>query len=183
MHRRKIVRIIATCLAATLVTLGSVSAQDQTSTAPDAVDLKDINIKIVEALYITELRGVKGSFKQKQPEKYRGLVLIVELEKPAGSALTLYAQDFSLHYYYGKESSDVAPCQGISGFSTTKDTDRPMAFDAQGRQASQTGVATTGADTVYVDLFFDFLEPDTREFHLLLAQPVIIPYATSGWTK
>jgi len=166
---------------ALVLALGLFAVPAAAGEAPGVADLGKTRFRMVDVLFVKELQATNASFKQKNPDKFRGMLLTVEVKKPAGQALTLYAQDFSLHYYYAGTKFDVAPCQGISAFSTTKDADRALRLSAQCRLSSNTGAATMRADTVYVDLFFDFFEPDTSELHLLIGQPVGMGFKTRGW--
>jgi len=147
--------------------------------APHSIDLGRTSFKIVEINFLRELDAVNANFKQSS-DRYRGIVITLEVKKQRSQPLKLYIQDFSLHYYYG-ESSDVAPCLGISGFSSDVAVDRPMYLSKSGRHSSETGVATSKAETVYVDLFFGSMESNTSELHLLVAQPHVPPYTTRGW--
>lgn len=183
MNIRRAGRILSMCMLLTSFAATSVLADKLTTTAPDSVDLNSVKFKIVGAYFVDTLQGVNAKWRDTSDGKYRGLVLTVEVKKPAQKALSLHANDFSLHYYYGKDSTDVSPCHGVSGFSTVKGVDRPMKLSQTGRVASETGAATSSADTVYVDLFFQGFEPNTRELHLLMAQPCAAPFSTSGWKK
>jgi len=157
------------------------AASAQAGTAPGVLDLKKVKIEIVGATFVKELTGVNNAvFKESNPSKYRGLVLTLKVQKPAGEELTLYCQDLVLHYRYG-DKSDVARCYGISAFSVGNDVDRPMFLSPQGLASSSTGAATTKASVVYVDLFFQNMEPDTSELHLFVAQPIGASYKTDGW--
>jgi|GEM_PF-2303363 len=149
--------------------------------APGCFELQQARFKIVDVQFVAKLTGTDARFEQSQPDKYRGIVVTLQVTKPAGEPLTLYAQDFSLHYRFG-DGFDVAPCQGISGFSRDHDVDRPMYLSASGRRSSSAGTSTRKASTVYIDLFFDGMEPTTSELHVLLAQPIMSSFTTGGWT-
>ena len=181
-------RFIVALLLVVLLTLGiavTTSAQHvEQKNAPDVLDLDRVGLRIVDVFYAKELKGVNASYEQKSPEKYRAILVTVEVTKPAGEELTLYAQDFSLHYYYtdeGETESDIAPCQGISVYSTSLKVDRPLYLSRQGRKSSTTGTASTKEETIYVDLFFDYFEPTTSEIYLMVARPVVAPFKTEGW--
>ena len=147
---------------------------------PLALQSRDVKIEIVDATFVRKLEGVSTKFEESQPDKFRGLVLTVKVKKPAGSGLTFVAQDFTLHYRYG-QSSDVAKCFGLSSFSVDKNVDRPMSLWTHGIGRSSTGLATTKAETLFIDLFFQYMEPETSELHLLVAQPLAKSFQTSGW--
>jgi len=153
----------------------------RTGSAPGALDLRNLRIEVLKTRFVRELTAANASYRQPRPDKFRGLLLTVRIRKPRGRALTLYTQDFSVHYTYAGAKFDVAPCQGISAFSTRRSADRPLRLSAQCRLSSSTGAAAMRADTVYVDLFFDFFERDTSELHLLVGRPVGAPLKTSGW--
>jgi hypothetical protein len=110
------------------------------------------------------------------------MVLTVKITKPAGEELTLPCQDLVLHYRFGQKS-DVARCYGISAFSTDQGVDRAMRLSAQGNFSSSTGVATTKSGTVFVDIFYQYMEPETHELYLTIAQPVGAYFETPGWKK
>ena len=175
----------ATVLAITCVCLlanckFSHSQTNTSSDVPGAVDRGRISAKVVEVKYVTQLEGVNARYKQDKPEMYRGLVLTLEVTKPAGEELKLYAQDFSPHYAY-EGGFDIAPCQGISTFSTEKEADRPFILSTAGRGCASTGTTTTRACKLYVDLFFDMMESSTRKLHLMLARPASPAFETRGW--
>jgi len=153
----------------------------RTRSAPGALDLRNLNIEVVGTRFVKELTAANASYRQPRPDKFRGLLLTVRIRKPRGRALILYTQDFSVHYTYAGTKFDVAPCQGISAFSTRRTANRPLRLSAQCRLSSSTDAAAMRADTVYVDLFFDFFERDTSELHLVVGRPVGAPLKTSGW--
>ncbi len=149
-------------------------------TAPKELDLSELEFDIVDAHFVDEMQGLNATFTESQPDKYRGLVLTIEIEKPAGEELTVYVQDLVLHYTYG-DVEEITPCWGISVFSADKNVDRPMYLYTAGIGGSTTGLATTDEDVVFADLFFQFMEPDTEELHLFVAQPVGASYTCDGW--
>ena len=156
-------------------------AQDQGNTiAPQVFDSSKVKIEIVGALFVKELKGVNASFNQARTDMYRGLVLMLKITKPAGEALTVNAQDMVLHYRYGTRS-DVAKCSGVSTFSVDESVDRPMNLFSMGLGGATTGVPTAKASVAYIDLFFQNMEPDTADVHLLVAQPIGVSFKTNGW--
>jgi hypothetical protein len=170
-----------------LVAMGSLlalSARSQSKyaevRAPDVLDVGRLDISIVDAVFVKKLDAVNAQFEESKPDTFHGLVLTLKVEKPADDPLTLYGQDLSLHYRHG-EKTDVLPCQGVSGFSSSLEVDRPMQLSQSGYVSSTTGVQTRKADAVYVDVFFQYLEPDTTDVHLLVAQPVGASFETDGW--
>mgnify|MGYP001047854635 CR=1 FL=1 len=149
--------------------------------APDVINLVKVKIQLVSDVFVKELKGVNASFAMgEDARKYRGLILTLKVEKPAGESVTLNAQDLVLHYRYG-EKSDIAPCNGVSAFSVQRDLDRPMRLFRRGRGGSSTGASTIRATEVYVDLFFQYMEPDTSDLHLLVAQPIGASFKSKGW--
>jgi len=148
---------------------------------PDALDVTKAKFQIVGATFVTKVQGANATrFEESQLDKFRGLILTVQVTKPAGEELTLFAQDFVLHYRFG-DKTDVARCQGLSGFSGQMDVDRPMSLFANGIGRTTTGLSTTKLDTMYLDLFFQFMEPNTSDIHLFVAQPTGAWFQTNGW--
>lgn len=148
---------------------------------PGLLDLEGVTMEIVGAHFVKYYEGVNAVFEETEPETYRGLLLTVRIEKPAGRALTLHYPDVSLHYNWG-DDYDVAPCNGISAFSTELQTDRPMTFSASGWGKATTGIATTDAEVVYVDFFFQNMEAETSDLYICIGQPQAGPFKTEGWT-
>lgn len=136
--------------------------------------------KVIGAHFVEEYQGINEKFETNDAAKFRGVILTVEVKKYPDEVLTLFAPDFSLHYYYG-DSFDVVQCYGISGFSTARDTDRPMTFFGAGYGKAATGMATTKGKKVYVDLFFRDLEPTISNLYLFMGTPVGKPFASGGW--
>jgi hypothetical protein len=146
---------------------------------PLAFPANDVSLRIVGATFVTKLEGMTNRFEESEPDEYRGLVLTVEVRKPAGEEVTFIGQDFTLHYRYG-DSSDVSPCNGLSTFSAEKDVDRQMKlFRRVGRVT--TGLSTTQAEIVYVDMFFQYMEAETSDLYLFVAQDSGASFRTSGW--
>lgn len=148
---------------------------------PYLLSADDVKFEIVGASFVAKLQGLTNRFEENDLDKYRGLVVTVKITKPADEELTLVAQDLTLHYHFG-ESADVSRCQGISTFTKEKDVDRIMRFYNNVGSAT-TGTATTKLTTIYVDLFFQYMEPNTSDIHLFVARPADASYQTSGWDK
>ncbi|HEX9933738.1 MAG TPA: hypothetical protein VGB38_00975 [bacterium] len=161
----------------------SVTGQTGQRPAPSLVNLQEVSFRMISHTFITELDASNATYKMTQPDEYRGIVVTVEVKKPAGKALTLYMQDFCVHYNYGESDSDISPCKGISAFSTSQDVDRPMTLRNTHRGSSATGTSTTAASTLYIDFFFDYFEPTTKDLYLFVGQPCTQPYYTNGWSK
>lgn len=151
-----------------------------TNTAPGVLQLGDVKVRIVGLTFVSRLDGTNLRYEETEPNKYRGLVMTLEVTKPADRELTLWAPDLALHYRHGQDA-DVAVCYGLSGFSVQQDVDRQMTFFRLGYGKSATGLATTKAQTVYVDAFFQYIESDVSELHLLVAQPIGASAVTKGW--
>jgi hypothetical protein len=152
----------------------------QSDGPPNILAVGKLKIQIVGATFMAKMTGANASYEETQPDNFRGLVVTLQVKKPAGEELTFYAQDFVLHYRFGKQT-DVARCQGLSTFSTQQDADRTMMLYRTGIGSLSTGLATTKADVVYVDLFFQYMEPGTSDIHLFIAQPVGASFKTDGW--
>ena len=157
-----------------------IAATTWAQAAPKELDLAELEFDIVDTHFVEELQGLNATFTESQPDMYRGLLLTVEIEKPAGEELTIYVQDLVLHYTYGT-TEEITPCWGISVFSGQLDVDRPLYLYTAGIGGSTTGLSSTDEDVVFVDLFFQFMEPDTEELHLFVAQPVGASYTCDGW--
>lgn len=151
------------------------------SQIPALIDVSKIKFEIIGTMFVTELEGVGRKFKETEPEKYRGMVVTVRIKKPAGMALKIFNADLPLHYYHG-DDYDVMICQGLSSFSTTQDVDRPMQlFNRYG--STSTGTSSTQASEVYLDIFYQYLEPDTGDIYIMIANTMGAHYKTEGWEK
>jgi len=160
---------------------GDSYAAGEVSDIPMGTDMSKVKIEIVDEIYIKQLDAVNATFDMgDEADKYRGLVLTLRIHKPAGEELRLNAQDLCLHYRYG-DKSDIAPCSGLSSFSTQKEMDRTMSLFKSNRGSSSTGTSTMKTDVLYVDIFFNYMEPDSSDLHLLVAQPVGAYYKSKGW--
>ncbi|MDH7598198.1 MAG: hypothetical protein QHH07_01005 [Sedimentisphaerales bacterium] len=160
--------------------LAQVGTRPASQPAPHTFPIGQMKVRIVGVTFVSRLEGSNLRYEETEPNKYRGLVLTLQITKPADSELTIWAPDLALHYRHG-QNADVAVCYGLSGFSTQPDVDRQITFYRLGYGKVTTGMATTRAQTVYVDAFFQYMEPDVSELHLLIAQPVGASAATDGW--
>lgn len=175
--------LIAACLGATASSdaQNRAAAHGSDSAVPGAVDISALKMKIVGAAFVTEYDGGIARYKESQPDKYHGVVVTLRITKPKGMALSLNAADLPLHYTRGTDH-EVAPCHGLSAFSTCQDHDRPMTIGAAGFVKTSTRLATTSAEEVYVDCFYQGMESDTDEMHILVAQPTgAAGFRTEGW--
>jgi len=160
----------------------SVPAFAQNPNPSDVFDLSKVNFQIVDAIFVTKLDSQKAQFTETKPDQYHGLIVTLRIAKVAGEPLTLTCQDIALHYRYGQQS-DVARCYGLSGYTTREDEDRSMALYSQGWGQSTTGLATTKSGIVYIDVFFQNMEPNTSDLYLFMAQPTGAHYTSQGWKK
>ena len=175
-------RIALAGLLATLVliSVSMLTAALPQDGAPGEAKLGSVTFEIVDVTFVKEYQGANNNFETQDEALYRGAIMTVEVKKKAGEGLTLYGPDYSLHYFFG-DSHDVVPCNGISGFSTAKDTDRPMTFFGGGYGRTNTGLATTKAKKIYVDFFFQDLEPAISDVYLFVGQPTGVAFASGGW--
>lgn len=182
MKTRILLGVMVLCVVAAVHSLVVGQEADEVL-CEDAVNLQKVSLRVVDVVFVEELKGANDkTFKETELEDYRGMVMTLEVRKPANEALSMYAQDFALHYDYGEDDTDVAPCQGISGFSGIKAVDRPMYLNQVGRYKTTTGASTIKEPVVYVDLFFQYMEPTTSDLHLLVGQPIGPGFKTAGWT-
>jgi hypothetical protein len=172
-------------VVAVLLGLGAVavSSQEAAPGIPALLDPAETRLEIVDATFVTELTGENVDYTENKPDQYHALVVTVKVTKPAGRVLTLYPADLALHYRRSSGDYDVAPCSGVSAFSTSPGIDRTMSFFPAGFGSVSTGVTTQKADVLYADLFFQNMEADTRDLYLLVAQPVGAHLVVSGWSK
>lgn len=177
-----LVLLLSTVLGGTLNAAAPPAAEGPSGDRPFPVylDLDKTKVEIVAARFVAEYQGTTNHYQSSQPERYRAVVVTLQVTKPAGIPLTFAVPDISLHYYYG-DASDVLPCSGISGFSTERNTDRPMALLDNGYGRSSTGPATSSAKTVFVDVFFQNLEPNTNDLYVFLGRSAGNAFKTEGW--
>jgi len=160
----------------------SMPAFSQNRSPPDVFDLSSVKFEIVNATFVTKLDSAKAQFAETKPNQYHGLIVTVRITKEPGSQISLTCQDISLHYRFG-DDSDVARCYGLSSYSTQLNEDRVMALYSQGWGKTTTGPATTQSGAAYVDVFFQNMEPTTRDLYLFMAQPTGAHYVSNGWNK
>lgn len=171
---------LAAALALALAAAPAALAQTPAGARGDAFDAARAGVSIEAASFVAELQGANASFKELQPDKYRGLVLTLRVRKPPDEPLTIYAQDLALHYRFGAKR-DVARCTGISAFSLTRDAERRIVFMPQGLGSMATAVNSTSAAEIFVDLFFQGMEPESSELDLRAAHPIGARHVTRGW--
>ena len=166
-----------------ILTIGlSMPACARNPNPSDIFDLSKVNFQIVDATFVTKLDGLKAQFAETKPDQYHGLEVTLLITKAAGDELTLTCQDINLHYRFGQQS-DIARCYGLASYSTRQDEDRAMVLYSQGWGKSTTGLATTKSGTVFIDVFFQNMEPDTSDLYLFIAQPTSAHFTTPGWKK
>jgi hypothetical protein len=180
------ISIPAFLLASVFISTASLSVpmHAQDNNPPNVFDLSTARIQIVDTRFVTALESPenKKQFKETEPDKYRGLVVTVKIAKEPGANVVLIAQDISLHYRFGG-NSDVAKCFGLSNFTVSQYDARQMSLYKEGWGNVITGSDARASSTVYVDLFFQNMEPDTHELYLFMAQPASAQFITPGWKK
>lgn len=156
---------------------------------PLTVPATSVLMEIVDIVFTDVVQGAGGNkmaLNEEQKKNLRLGLVTVKVTKPAGMRLSLAAADLTLHYYHGSEA-EVAPCEGISSFSTSLDTDRPMELSktmGPGFTKQHTGARATQVSVLYFDAVFGFMEPDTKECWLCVGQPsTSAPFASKGWTQ
>lgn len=156
---------------------------------PYAVPLGQVEMEIVEIFFTDVVHGIDGNqmkLDDEKKEKFRLGVVAIKIIKPAGESLEIAAADLTLHYNHG-DDTEAAPCEGLSGFSTTLDVDRPMKLSrvmGPGFTKQATGARSTEASEIYVDATFAYLEPDIRECWICVGQPSTTePYVAPGWSN
>lgn len=182
MRRTTAVIVCATVGAAVLVGLTAHRSEGDDAQAPGVFPAEECGVAIVGQAFVRELTAEDAQFTESQADKYRGLILTLKITKPADLPLTLHAQDLPLHYRYG-ESYDVTTCMGLSAFSTIANTERAMQLSSSSYVKSTTGAATTQAETVYVDAFYQYMEPTVSELEVLVARPVGAQAKSGGWRQ
>ena len=130
--------------------------------------------------------GRRMSVNEENLAKSRLAVATIKITKPAGTQLTLACADLTLHYYHG-ETAEVAPCEGMSPYTTALDADREISLsfvDGPGFLKKVTATRATEAAVVYIDAVFGGLEPDTREAWIAIGQVFDRnrPFISQGWT-
>jgi hypothetical protein len=176
---------ITSLVKSALLTLAialSAPAFPQNPNPSDVFDLSKVKLQIVDARFVTKLSGSKATFAASKPDEYRGLIVTLSITKPAGGEVSLVCQDIVLHYRYGQKS-DIARCYGLSNYSAHQNEDRAMDLFSQGWGKATTGPAATNSDTIYIDLFFQNMEPETSDLYLFVAQPTGAHFTTPGWKK
>ena len=171
---------IALCILSLAALPGRVTAAETASSIPGSIDLSKVHFEIMKAVFVSKLEGINASYTENQPDKFRGLLLTVRITKPVSEALTIHGPDLDLHYNHG-DTYDVLNCQGLSSFSKSLDVDRPMRLWSTGIGSVTTGTSTQDSDVLYMDVFYQYLEPDTKDVYLMIAQPTGLHYTTSGW--
>lgn len=108
-------------------------------------------------------------------DQYRFAVVTLKITKPAGTSLSLAAADLTLHYYHGNEE-EVAPCEGLSWFKSEPTSQVPLLMNpipGPGFIKQTTSPGMAGSTTVYLDVVFGFMEPDTKECWVCIGQPAM----------
>jgi len=178
------------CAAAVLLAGITMFAQMPSPSALECPLLLDfqggISGEIVSVRFTDRIDGIRGNkieLNAEQKGKFRLALVTVKITKPPGRSLTLAQCDVTLHYWHGNEA-EVAPSEGISYFSTTRDGERPMSIvpDGPGFPKSSTSARCVAATEVFIDFAFCFMEPDTRECWICIGQPISRkPFITPGY--
>jgi hypothetical protein len=184
-------------LAAACVLVGShiamyaeAPAAGLTADCPLVLDMSEgISGETVNVQFVDEVHGVAGNqivLTPEQKAKFRLALVTFKIRKPAGKRVSLAAADCTLHYYHA-DKAEVAPSEGISQFSASNgpDVERPMDLSRSmgpGFVKAITGAKATAADEVFVDVVFCFMEPDTNNCWMCVAQPLSKkPFTSQGW--
>jgi hypothetical protein len=123
---------------------------------------------------------------QERIKDYRMAVATVRIEKAEGVELTLACADVTLHYYHSGDTAEVAPCEGLSGFSTVRDTDRSLNLrppnQGPGFLKQSTQAAATAAPVVFIDVLFSGMESSTSDAWIAIGRvDAAAPLRSEGW--
>ena len=179
------------CAAAVLLAGITMFAQIPAPSALECPILLDfqggVSGEVIGVQFIDRIDGVKGNkieLKDEQKAKFRLALVTYKIRKPANKSLTLAAADVTLHYNHG-DKTEVAPSEGLSFFSTTRDGERPMDLSQSmgpGFVKSTTTAKCIAATEIYADSVFCFMEPETRECWVCIGQPLSRkPVVTQGY--
>lgn len=161
-----------------MVSCGTRAAQALQSgrQCPVVTDLRRVSVEIASISFVDEVQGLDGN-KMKVPadkkDKFRIALVTLRITKPPGEKLTLAAADLTLHYYHGDET-EAAPCEGISVFGSSLDSDRPLKMPSHagpGFVKQTTGTGSTQSGTVYIDAAFNYIEPNIGDTWIVVGQP------------
>lgn len=159
----------------------------QGKAAPFFVPMDQAEVTIAGVLFVDEVQGVDGNRMKvpaKSADKFRYALVTIRIKKPAGAKLTIASADLTLHYYHGNEP-EVAPCEGISTFSTSADSERPMKLpqmQGPGWLKQTTGARAAEATEVFVDAVFAMIEPEIKEVWVGISQPSTrAAFISKGW--
>jgi len=147
-----------------------------------------VAIDIARVAFVERVVGIDGNDRRIPDDQRRSVfrygLITLRIRKPSGLRFTLAAADLTLHYNRA-ERSDWAPCDGLSTFSRSLDTERLMKLqDSQGPgwMKQTTNAAATDASEVYVDCLFPSMEKDVREIWICVSTPTAkAPFVSEGW--
>lgn len=152
------------------------------------IPLDQVKIEIANVKFEVEVQGVDGPMRvpEDKRDKFRLALVTLRIRKPAGMKLTFAGADLTFHYYHGSDP-EVAPAEGISGFTTSIEDFRPLklwqSVGGCGWIKQTTNPRVSEAAEIYLDALFYLIEPNIRECWIGVAQPVQqAPFVTKGWT-
>ena len=180
--RRVWLMVCLTVIAAAAVV---VAIAEYDRACPAFLNLETCKVAVVNARFVSDLQGVDFKIKESNVEKYRLLIVTLSLDKPEGMAVTLPCADLTLHYKRQNDAFDVAPCEGLSNFTVSKDEDRGLLCGAPNGGPGWTKVKTQGpasraATTIYVDALFGKVESDVTNVWVCVGQPST-GHEVKGW--
>jgi hypothetical protein len=178
---------VGTC-ALTLLALAGASSAQSSREAPLVLEFQQgIKAELVSLTFMKEVTD--GTRRMRVPDdkvaKFRLAVATIKITKPAGTQFTLACADLTLHYYHAAET-EVTPCEGMSSFTSSLDSDREVSLsttNGPGFLKKTTATRSTEAAVVYVDALFGSMEPDTREAWIAVGQVSDRnrPFISKGW--
>jgi hypothetical protein len=178
-----IVKSIVSAAFLSLAIGPSMPAFAQNPNPPEVLDLSKVSFQIINVTFMSKLEGGnKKNFLETDLATYRGLVVTLRITKVAGAELTLPCMDINLHYRYG-DQHDIANCHVLSNFTTQQYEGRTLNLWPGGWGRVTTGAAATTSSTVYIDVFFEHLEPNTSDLYILIAQPTGSHFTSQGWKQ
>ncbi|NLV32572.1 MAG: hypothetical protein GXY47_15625 [Acidobacteria bacterium] len=174
--------------ALSMVVLSTVCLGQSGREAPLVLDFQQgIKAELTGLVFVDEVRdGTRWMrINADKKDKYRLGIATLRISKPAGTRLTLACADVTLHYYHG-ENNEVAPCEGLSSFVSSADSDRDISLsttNGPGFLKKQTSVRATEATTVYIDVLFGYMEQDVGGAWVAIGQVCDREkgFASSGW--
>jgi len=176
-------------LAVQLIVIASTAVVAQERGPALAFDREQgFRAQLVNLRFAERVEGTNRSLfiNEDRANDYRLGIATVRIDKPAGTELTLACADVTLHYYHSGNTEEVAACQGMSGFSTVQNTDRPLdlrpADQGPGFLKKSTLEAATAASVVFVDVLFTGMESSTADAWIAIGRvDAPAPFHSDGW--